>query len=47
LNGGTGPNRLATDLKRGGYVYAGYAAPASTLASSALVRPATDTALPK
>ena len=25
LNGGTGPNRLATDLKRGGYVYAGYA----------------------
>jgi soluble lytic murein transglycosylase len=49
LNGGTGPNRLATDLKRGGYVYARYPAVASTQASSAtlVTRPATDTALPK
>jgi soluble lytic murein transglycosylase len=48
LNGGTGPNRLATDLKRGGYVYAGYSAAAAALASSALLtRPGADEALPK
>ncbi|HXQ47088.1 MAG TPA: lytic transglycosylase domain-containing protein, partial [Caulobacteraceae bacterium] len=48
LNGGTAPNRLATDLKRGGYAYAGLSGSAAAVASSGMIaQPAADSAPPK
>jgi hypothetical protein len=48
LNGGTAPNRLAADLKRGGYTYAGLSGSEAAVASSGLAaQPPADSGLPK
>ncbi len=48
LNGGSGPNRLEADLKRGGYAYGGLHSEAAAAASTSLsIQPAAATAPPQ